>query len=137
MTERNAGFTLLELMVAVAVIGILAAIALPSYEEFMRKGRRSEARNAMLEMAQMQERYFSNNLSYIAVAGAPAASSFGQNYSGKATAPTYSIAVAASAGLPITASFTITATIASGYADPSCGTMTLNNLGDKSPAACW
>ena len=56
------GFTLIELMVVVAVIGILSAIAYPSYAEYLRKSRRTDGRRALLEAAGAMEKYFSANL---------------------------------------------------------------------------
>ncbi|OWG19385.1 prepilin-type cleavage/methylation domain-containing protein [Delftia sp. K82] len=58
------GFTLIELMVVVAVIGILSAIAYPSYAEYLRKSRRTDGRRALLEAAGAMEKYFSANLTY-------------------------------------------------------------------------
>ena len=58
------GFTLIELMIAVAIIGVLSAIALPSYTESVKKGKRTEAKVELLRIAQMQESYFVQNLSY-------------------------------------------------------------------------
>ena len=62
------GFTLLELMVVVAVVAILAAIAYPSYIESVRKGRRAEARAALTELMQQQERFMTQNNTYRAFA---------------------------------------------------------------------
>ena len=58
------GFTLIELMITVAIIGILSAIAYPSYESYVRKSRRVDAKNALLDLASRQERYFSVNNKY-------------------------------------------------------------------------
>lgn len=58
------GFTLIELLVAVAVVGILAAIAIPSYQESMRKSRRSDAQGALLNFANGMERYYTQNNTY-------------------------------------------------------------------------
>jgi type IV pilus assembly protein PilE len=58
------GFTLIELMIVVAVIGILSAIAYPSYTEYVLKGRRAEARAALVDLMQQQERYFTQNGTY-------------------------------------------------------------------------
>ena len=53
----NSGFTLVEVMIVVAIVGILASIAYPSYQESVRKGRRAQARTALSELVQQQERY--------------------------------------------------------------------------------
>ena len=64
MLDRERGFTLLELMIVVAIIGIIAAIALPSYMESVNRGQRSEATIALTELATVQERFFTLNGSY-------------------------------------------------------------------------
>ncbi|MEJ8846916.1 type IV pilin protein [Variovorax rhizosphaerae] len=58
------GFTLIELMIVVAVIGILSAIAYPSYQSYILKSRRADAKNALLELAAREERVFSNTNAY-------------------------------------------------------------------------
>lgn len=60
------GFTLLELMITVAIVGILAAIAYPSYQDSVLKGRRAEGRAALLNLLQQQERYYTQTGSYLA-----------------------------------------------------------------------
>jgi len=59
------GFTLLELMIVVAIVGILAAIAYPAYQDSVLKGRRAEARTALLELMQQQERYMTQRGTYL------------------------------------------------------------------------
>jgi type IV pilus assembly protein PilE len=59
------GFTLIEMMVVVAVIGILAAIAYPAYKESVLKGKRAQARTALLELMQQQERYMTQYNTYL------------------------------------------------------------------------
>lgn len=60
------GFTLIELMVVVAIVGILAAIAYPAYTNSVIKGKRAEGRTALLSLMQQEERYFTQNNSYLA-----------------------------------------------------------------------
>ncbi len=66
--RRAAGFTLIELMIAVAVVGLLLAVALPSFMDSIRKGRRSEAFSALATLQQAQERHRGNNRSYATLA---------------------------------------------------------------------
>lgn len=62
--RRAAGFTLMEVMVVVIVVGILATIALPSYQEAMRKSRRTDARESLMEAASRQEQYMLDRNTY-------------------------------------------------------------------------
>ena len=62
--HKRFGFTLVEIMIVIAILGILSAIAIPSYQEYIRKSRRTDAKEALLSAAALQERYFLQNNHY-------------------------------------------------------------------------
>ena len=64
MKHYRQGFTLIELMIVVAIIGILAAIAIPNYSEYVRKSRRAEAKAMISQIQQAQEKWRANNVAY-------------------------------------------------------------------------
>lgn len=63
---RHAGMTLIELMIVVAILAILSAIAIPSYNEFTKRARRSEARTALMDLASREEQFYNDNKTYSA-----------------------------------------------------------------------
>jgi type IV pilus assembly protein PilE len=121
------GFTLIELMIVVAVVGILSAIAYPSYVNSVRKGARAEARGTLLEAAQFMERYYAANNRYdTGVTGAPNPTLPARLASvpNGAINPRYSISVAASA-----TGYTLTATAQGTMSNDVCGNLTLTGTG--------
>ncbi|TIH09850.1 type IV pilin protein [Pseudomonas leptonychotis] len=129
------GFTLIELLIVVAIVGILAAIAYPSYQEYVRKGNRTDATTALLQVSQTLERCFTQFSAYnnanCSVQNAGTVNSAERLY-------TIGIASAAT-------TYTLTATPVAGRAqasDGKCATLTLTHLGLKGATGtasteCW
>jgi type IV pilus assembly protein PilE len=136
--RRSRGFTLIELMIVIAIVGILAAVALPSYTEYIKRGDRASARAALLEAQQFMERYYAANSRYSTAAdgtGAPDLPARLQSI--PSDNPKYGISVSA-----VTVnSYTLTATPTT---EDKCGNLTLTNTGVKGRSAsaptiqeCW
>ena len=119
------GFTLVELMIVIAVVAILVSLALPSYQQSIRKGRRADAQADLIEFANRAERMFTQSNSY-AGTGLPANTAF----------YTYSF----SAG-PSPTAYTIVATPAGSQVSDKCGTMNLTQAGVRTHTGtetdCW
>lgn len=123
------GFTLIELMIAVAVVGILAAIAYPAYTSNIVKSNRASAQAVLMEIAQKQSQYVVDNRAF-----ASDLTTLGVTVPDK-VANLYTISVAAPSTTP--PSFTVTATPVSGKRQADDGTLTINSAGAKTPSDKW
>lgn len=135
-STRQSGFTLIELMVTVVVIGILVAIAVPSYQDSVRKGRRGQAKADLVEAAQAMERYYTANNQY---SGKALKDIWGSDRSPRDGKQFYTVAFK---GTPTAREFTIEAKplTTTDQATDKCGTMSINQLGQKTAEAstgCW
>jgi len=144
------GFTLVEIMVVLAIVMTLAAIAMPSYTENIKQSKRAEAKAQLLEAAQFMQRFYSQNDSYAqkragglaaipdALARVPRTAAEGsQNYS-----------ISFAPNEPTATTFTLQAAprVGGSMADDKCGTFTLNQAGRRGVAdnatgatadSCW
>src|SRR5688572_15049043 len=142
MNANSSGFTLIELMIVVAVLAIIVVIAYPSYDAFVTRTRRAEAKRELLALATAQERYFTNCNAYAAALDGSQANCTGLG-GGAATRTTengyYLMSLAGGGG-----SYTLTATAQGPQArDTVCGNFTLTDTGAKTVSgtgtveACW
>lgn len=131
-SRMGSGFTLIELMITIAVIGILAAIAYPSYTDQMRKSRRAEAQAALMSIAALQQQFLLDTRAY-------AGNLASLNYTTPGSvASHYTVAVSpAPVPAPVVPTFTVTAVPTGGQALDMCATLSINANGAKTPVACW
>lgn len=129
--KKQLGFTLIEVMIVVVIVGILASIAYPSYRNYVLRANRAEGAAHILRVLQAQERHHSQNMTYtttLSDLGINPGSETGR-YTITATG------LAACGGQTIAQCVTVTATAAT--ADPVCNTMSMDSRGAKNPTACW
>lgn len=140
------GFTLIELMVVMAIVAILAAVVYPSYQDSIIKTKRAEGRTALMEIMQQQERYYTQNNTYFTFTSTTASNQF-KWYSGdSAVASSYEIKAEACTGDVIANCLMLTAqpgttNVNSSYKDAKCGNLSLTSTGVKAASGtatnCW
>lgn len=144
--RKLAGFTLIELMIVAAIIAILAAIAIPSYQKQIMKSRRASAKTALLDLASREEKYYATNNNYPAALASVGYTNV--NGSGAIQVPNnsdedyYSVTIAL--GTPTATGYTATATPVGNQANDSCGSYSITDLGVQSATGtssggtgCW
>ena len=140
-SSLGAGFTLIELMIVVAILGILSAIAYPNYTAYVQRSNRAQLKTIMLENAQILERFSTEANSYNVNTGGGTPAIFNQSPKPNQGTLAYGIAIVSDA---TTFTLTATRTVGGPMAGDACGDFTLNQLGQKgltgytlSTAECW
>lgn len=137
-TSRSSGFTLIELMIAVAIVGILSAIAYPSYQAYVQQARRADAQAALVELAQFMERHYTSKGGYLLNGNsgeAPALPFSNSPKDGGATA--YNLSLTETTAQ----TYRLQAVPVNSMSGDTCGTFTIDHLGRKGSggavAKCW
>ena len=142
MLRCGRGFTLIELMITVAIVGILAAIAYPSYQDSILKGRRAEGRTALLNLLQQQERYYTQTGSYLSFLLGATGTPF-RTTSGDSSSFAYKLKADACTGLALTECVLLSAVpqrpdaAASALTVTSSGTKDCDGSKRLTPGVCW
>ena len=138
--KASRGFTLIELMIVVVILGIVSAIAYPSYTSYVLRSKRTECRSALMQTLQQQERYFTQQNTYLAYTSSAASIPMRQFSGDTLAASACTIAAAACAASTVAACVLLTATPVA--ADAEVGNITLQSDGTRgcsgtNASKCW
>jgi type IV pilus assembly protein PilE len=142
VNAQEPGFTMIELVIAMVIIGVLAAIALPIYSQHVQKGNRAAAESAMMDMANLEQQYFLANRGYTSstsTLGYTLPSTVSAKYTAAINVTSNNsldsaCALATNGSVP---SFAIVMTPISGGSQVSDGTIYLDSVGTKCPTTKW
>ena len=126
--EESKGFSLVELMIVVAVVAILVALALPSYTAYVRKANRGEAQQLLLNWANNQEIWRANDSDYATTAEIPVPTH---------TKYDFTLPVRTATTYTLTATASTTDQLKDKERGTTCSPLTLNQANAKTPADCW
>ena len=137
--NRASGFSLIELMIVLVIVGVLLGIALPAYQGYTLRSKRADAHASLLDLAARQERFVAQNNSYTTDISGSTGLNLGRSTSNEGY---YNMSAAACAGGSIATCYVLTATAAAGSQanDTECLTITYDSAGNKSsttPGECW
>ena len=129
--QQHAGFTLIELMIAVAIVAVLLAVAMPSYREHVRKSSRAEAQAYMMAVETRQQQFLVDTRAYaatLAVVGVAVPANVDAAYTLDMPTPT-----------AVPPAYTLTLTPKTRQSSERCGTLSINSVGTKTAAVsgCW
>lgn len=131
-TIRSRGFSLIELLVVVTIIGILASIAIPAYNDYLIKSRRGAAKAFMMQVATKEEEFFNSTRNYAMSITDPLPTGLGLTAPGELSGH-YTFSVGTNGG--VAGTYLITATATGGQTVD--GNLTLDSTGVKSPSGKW
>ena len=135
---RETGVTLIELMIVVVVVGILASIAYPSYQQYILRSKRTEGKALLMDIVARQERFYMDTNSYT-----DDLTSLGfSSEAPKSAEGNYAASVAAGPSADIASSYEVTVSPQWSGGDPECGNLTLDSRGAQgssigSMERCW
>jgi type IV pilus assembly protein PilE len=137
--NKGYGYTLIELMIVVVIIGVLMAYLIPSYERYVIQSKRTEAQTAILQIAAAEEKHNTAFYTYTTTVGGTGTdgNSLGIGSAQFVTSENYDFTITADAGYTITATAKGYSQIKDKYEGVDCTELTLDATGVKLPLVCW